>query len=222
MSGLAEEELEQAPWIVWAKRVGIALALLVVGVGVVILGRELSTPMGPKQKQMAKIRIVPDAPPPPPPPKEEKRPDPPKEAKEIKVEQPKEATPQEAEQLKMEGQGSDSGLAGLAAGSVRSEYDGQKIGGDGNRFAWFKGVLQSQIQSALQKNDKLRTSDYRIVVRLWLATDGSVSRSELAGSTGNSDLDDRLRMALSQLPPLTERPPEGLPQPVTMRLTSRS
>ena len=35
------------------------------------------------------------------------------------------------EQLKMEGQGSDDGLAGLAAGTVSQEYAGQKIGGDG-------------------------------------------------------------------------------------------
>lgn len=227
MSGLAEEEVEQAPWIVWAKRAGIAVLLLAVGAGVVWLGRGLSTPAGPQQRQMAKIRIVPDTPPPPPPPqKEEKRPEPPKDAREARVEQPREPTPQqEPEQLKMEGPGSADGLAGVAAGTVNNEYSGQVIGGGnggGSRFAWFKGVLQSQIQSALQRNEDLRKNDFRIVVRIWLSADGSVSRSELVGSTGDREVDNRVRTALAQLPPLSERPPEGLPQPVTMRLISRS
>jgi protein TonB len=222
MSGLAEEEFDDKPWLTWAKRGGIVLLLVVVGIGIVMVARQLSSKSSPQQKQMAKIRIVPDTPPPPPPPpREEKRPEP-KETKEVKVEQPKPDQPQEAQQLKMEGQGSDNGLAGVGAGTVNSEYNGQKIGGDGGRFNWFKGVLQRYVQSALQNDTRLRKDEYRVVVKLWLQPDGSVSRAELVGSSGSNDIDERLRLGLAGLPPMSERPPEGLPQPITMRLTSRS
>lgn len=223
MPGLAEEELAQPPWQLWGKRLGIGLLFIVVGVGVVLLARQFSFKPSQQQKQMAKIHIVPDTPPPPPPPpKEEKRPEPPKETKEMKIEQPKQEQPVPTEQLKMEGAGSDQGLAGLSSGPVKSEYDGQRIGDAGNRLAWFKGVYQRYVQSALQADARLRKDEYRIVVRLWLLPDGAVSRAELTASTGNVDTDERLRTALLALPPLGERVPEGLPQPVVLRLTSRS
>lgn len=223
MSGLAEEDVDESAARVWAKRGLMAVAVIAASAGVVFVAKQLTAPPGAKQKQMAKIRIVPDTPPPPPPPKEERRPEPPKEAKQVNVERPKEPAREEVEQLKMEGQGSDDGLAGLAAGPVTSEYSGQVIGSaDGSRFAWYKGVLQSQVQGALQRKEDLRNRDFRVVVRIWLAADGAVVRSELMGSTGDADLDQRVRTALAQLPPISERPPEGLPQPVTMRLISSS
>jgi protein TonB len=220
MSGLAEDEIQQAPWIIWAKRGGGAVLGLVMLFGVIYLGKELSAPASQKQKQVAKIKIVPDTPPPPPPP-EIKRPEP-KEVKEAKVEQPKpQPAPQDTEQIKMEGKGSDNGLAGVAAGTVRSDYVGGNIGDGGSRFQGYLGNLQIELNRALQKMDKLRLTDYRIVVRVWLSADGMVSRAELVGSTGNADIDERIQTALSQLPPLRERPPEGLPQPIRVRLTSR-
>jgi protein TonB len=219
MSGLAEEDVVKKAWVVWARRGAGAVMFLAVGVGVVLVARALSSPIGPQQRQMAKIRIVPDTPPPPPPPKEEKRPEP-KDRKELKVDQPKQQ-PMQAQPLKMEGDASDKGMAGVAGGTVDNEYNGQKIGDDGV-LNWFKTVLQRYVQAALQNDAKLRKDDYRVVIRLWLAPDGAVSRAELVSSTGNSDTDERLRAGLATLPPLAERPPEGLPQPVTMRVTSRS
>jgi protein TonB len=220
MSGLAENELTQAGWVAWAKRGGGVVLLILVVVGIVFLAKELGAPSSPHQKKMAKIRIVPETPPPPPP--KEEKPPPPKEVKETKIEPPKEQppTPQEAAPLKMEGQGSDNGLAGLAAGAVRSDYIGQKIG-DGNRFAGYLGLVQQELNRALQKIDKLRAADYRVIVRLWITPDGAVSRAELASSSGNQDVDERLQKALAQLSPLRERPPEDMPQPVKVRLTSR-
>lgn len=219
MSGLAESELDQAPWVVWAKRGGGSAMIVLAIAGIWFLAKNLATPMSAPQKQMAKIRIVPETPPPPPP-KEEKRPEP-KEVKENKVEQQKEQPkPMEAEALKMEGQGSDRGLAGVAAGSVSNDYIGQKIG-DGNRYASYLGLIQIELNRALQKIEKLRTAEYRVIVRVWLSPDGTVTKAELASSSGNPDVDERLRSALAQLPPLREQPPEGMPQPVRVRLTSR-
>jgi periplasmic protein TonB len=219
MSGLAETELDQAGWVIWAKRGGGAVLMLLLVVGIWFVAKTLSAPSTPHQRQIAKIRIVPDTPPPPPPPKEEKPQ--PKEVKETKIEQPKDQPkPMEAEPLKMEGQGSDKGLAGVAAGTVSSDYIGQKLG-DGNRYARYMATIQLELNRALQKVDKLRSADYRVIVHLWLNPDGTVTKAELADSTGNADLDERMRKVLAQLPPMRERPPEDMPQPVRVRLTSR-
>jgi protein TonB len=173
--------------------------------------------------------MVPDTPPPPPPPKEERRPEPPKESpKEIKLEQPKQEPPpqpQQAEQLKMEGAGSDTGLAGVAAGAVQQEYSGQKIGGTGaggsHRFAWFESAIERSIQQALQRNSRLRGVDYRVVVQVWLSPEGAISRTDLNGSTGNRETDEQIRLALAEMQPLRDKVPDGLPQPIKLRVTSR-
>lgn len=230
MAGLAETELDQSPLVLWMKRGMIALVIGALIAGAVLLVSKLTKPSAAPSRQ-AKIKlVVPDTPPPPPPPpKEEKKPEPPKDSpKEVKIEQPKtEAPPQQpAETLKMEGAGSDNGIAGIGSGTVQNDYVGQKIGsestGGGDRFKWYGGLIQAQIQAALARNAKLRGRDYRVNVRVWLLPNGTVERAELAASSGNEEVDEQVRLALAEMPPLSERPPEGLPQPVKLRVTSRS
>jgi protein TonB len=221
MSGLAEDEVEQAAWVVWAKRGGGALLLIAAVVGLVLLGQQLSTKPGAQQKQMAKIRIVPETPPPPPPPKEEPKREPPKDVKEVKVEQPKQAPPAPSEQLKMEGEGSDKGISGLIAGSVTRDYAGGPLG-NGSRFAWYGDLMQQEVRQVLAKNAKLRSGDYAVVVRIWVTPEGRVSRVELVSGSGRGDVDEMIRAALADLPPMRERPPEDMPWPVKLRVTSRS
>lgn len=234
MGGLAEEEFDQSPARVWLKRAGAALLMLLAIAGAWLALKALIKPTSAPSRQIAKITIVPNTPPPPPPPpKEEKRPEPPKESpKEIKIEQPRQEQqpqPQQAEQLKMEGQGSDSGLAGLAAGTVSQEYSGQKIGGDGGslggsnrmQFSVFANVLQRHLQEQLAKNRRLRDVDYRLVVKVWLSPGGSIERVEIANSSGNADMDDAIRTALADVSALRQTPPEDLPQPVRVRIANR-
>lgn len=228
MSGLAEEEVQRSSASVWARRAGGAL-LAVAAVGAIALVvKSLGSGASGPPRQVAKITLVPDTPPPPPP-KEDKRPEPPKESpKEVKVEQPKQdppPQPQQAEAIKMEGAGSDNGIAGVTAGTVQQEYTNQKIGGDGtgggNRFGWFESALERNVQQALQRNPNLRGKDFRVVINVWLGPDGALSRVDLNSSTGNRDADEQIRLALAEMPPLRDRVPEGLPQPVKLRITSR-
>jgi protein TonB len=228
MSGLAEDEFERPAWVIWARRGGTLLLFLALIAGVVLLARQMMKQTTAPQRQMARIAIVPNTPPPPPPPpKEEKKPEQKENPKQAEVDRPKPVAQVPDEQIKMEGAGSDTGLAGIGAGKVTNDYAGQKIGGvagdgAGSRFAWYKAVVQQMVQAALQKNARLRSTNYRVIVKIWLGADGTVARAELSDSTGNTDMDERLRTALSQLPAFGERPPEGLPQPITMRLTTRS
>lgn len=175
-----------------------------------------------KPRKPPVVTLLPDKPPPPPPPKEEKKPEPPKEdRKDVKIEPPKE-TPQPAqnEPLKMEGAAGD-GDSAFGAGTVGREYAGGNIGSAGAMQGMYAGRLQRHLQEQLSRNRKLKESDYRVTVRVWLRRDGSVEKADLAQSTGNTGLDELLREALLQVAAMREAPPETMPQPIRIRVTAR-
>lgn len=88
-------------------------------------------------------------------------------------------------------------------------------------FGWYTVQLQQHIQDALSLNDGLQGATYKIVVRVWLNGDGSVKRSDLVNTSGDEKTDRSIRQALKDLPKLAEIPPEDLPQPIRLRITSR-
>ncbi|MFH1657871.1 MAG: TonB-dependent receptor [Rhodocyclaceae bacterium] len=175
-----------------------------------------------KPRKPPVVTLLPDKPPPPPPPpKEEKKPEPPKENKDVKIEPPKEAPqPAQNEPLKMEGAAGD-GDSAFGAGTVGREYAGGNIGATGAAQGMYAGRLQRHLQEQLSRNRKLKESDYRVTVRVWLRRDGSVEKADLAQSTGNSGLDELLREALLQVAAMREAPPENMPQPIRIRITAR-
>ena len=202
------------------------VVIAVLGAAVVALVTwGIMTLMGGKSGKPRKppvVTLLPDKPPPPPPPpKEEKKPEPPKENKDVKMEPPKE-TPQPAqnEPLKMEGAAGD-GDSAFGAGTVGREYAGGNIGATGAVQGTYAGRLQRHLQEQLSRNRKLKESDYRVTVRVWLRRDGSVEKADLAQSTGNSGLDELLREALLQVAAMREAPPENMPQPIRIRITAR-
>lgn len=200
----------------------VVLALIVVGV------KSLMSEKSGRPRKPPTVTLLPDKPPPPPPPpKEEKRPEPPKDDhKEVKVVQNVEqAAPQApSEQLKMEGAAGDGG-GPFSAGTVGSDYVGGAVGTIGGAGGIGMGAyasrLQRHFQDYLRRNRKLRGSDYRVVVKLWLRRDGSLERAELAGSTGTEGLDELLRESLQQAPAMREPPPENVALPIRIRVTNR-
>jgi len=183
----------------------------------------------PARKQVMQVALVALPPPPPPPPPELKPPEP-ELKEEVKMpepvpEEPKEAdAPPPSEQLGLDdkggGPGDGFGLAARKGGRDITELGG---GGNGNRaqFAWFIGQVQTFLQDQFQKNEKLRSSDYRVVVRLWFSTDGTVERYEVVNGTGNGELDRDFEQAIAQLPRMKVAIPSDLPQPLRLRVTSR-
>lgn len=219
MSGLAEEELERSDASRWLRITGGVL-LLAAAVAVVIYLLQGLGKSGPtQQRQVTRITVLPDTPPPPPPPPPKEQP---KETKDIKQDQPKQVElPQEAQQLKMEGEAGE-GASPFAAGSVSRDYIGGKVGdGNGMQFAFFSNALQRHIQDELARNRKLKLGDYRITVKVWIGADGAIRRAELAESTGNPDTDRAIRAALTELGPLRTAVPDNLPQPIKLRITNR-
>jgi protein TonB len=166
-----------------------------------------------------KISLLPNTPPPPPPPKEEKKPEPPKEQKEVKMEQPDVKQPPAPENtLKMEGEKGDSPSA-FQAGTVTKE---NYIPGSerGNPFAFYSNLMQKFLQEELARNKALAGKEYRISVMLWLDNSGKIEKFSLTQTSGNSQTDTLLRNALAEMPPL-KAPPENMPRPVGVRISSR-
>jgi protein TonB len=213
----------------WGLRIALGVALLCL-VGMLAAGAwSLLAEKQSTKRQIVQISLLKPPPPPPPPPPPEVKPPEPEIKEAIKAPEPDpqpkaDDAPPPGEQLGLDADGSGDGDAfGLAA--KKGGRDITTIGGGaGNnraQFAWFTGMVQSLLQEQFQKNDKLRRADYRAVVKVWFAPDGTIERFELAGSSGDAEIDQNLKLSLSELPRLKQPPPEDMPQPVKLRVTSR-
>lgn len=203
-----------------------ALALIAAIAGIVM--SFMTEGKSKKRTVIQQIAVMRPPPPPPPPKPEEKPPEPEIEKQEVKMPEPD--TPPEPQQadapaspdLGVDAQGTGNGdsfgLVGKPGGKDITTIGG---GGGGNKFTWYAGLVQGEIQKALARNSKLRGAEFKAVVRIWLAADGKVQRSELAGSTGNAETDGLIKLALAEMQPLRESPPADMPQPIRLRVTSR-
>ena len=178
----------------------------------------------PRKPTVQQIAILRPPPPPPPPKREEKPPEIKKE--EVKLPPPpQEQAPKEAEGKeagKDLGVDAEGGAGGDAFGLVGRKGGRDLLAGDGgarSQFAFYTSMIQQQIQDELSRNKKLK-GDYRAVVRIWLAADGRIQKVDLAGSTGNADVDGTLRNALADIT-FRQPPPQNMPQPVRLRISSR-
>lgn len=211
-------EGQKPAWMRWG---GVALGLVIavmLGFGLKDLLVSDKPAKKPKLQQITLIK------PPPPPPPEQKPPEPEVMKEEVKLQ---EVEPPPEQQADAPPPGQDLGVDAEGAGSgdgfglVGRKGGRDLLAGAGGRFAGYTGLLRQQIQEYLTKDKRLRTADYKAVVKVWLARDGRVERYELTGSTGNPDTDKAINLALASLPPVREQPPEDMPQPVKLRITSR-
>ncbi|MGB6310722.1 MAG: hypothetical protein WBF89_23305 [Steroidobacteraceae bacterium] len=196
----------------WLRRAVIGVGMLGFVGAVVWGGINLSHgPAGPK-RQMARIMILPDIPPPPPPP--EIKVPPKEEQPKQQIETPKQETPPEPEQLKMEGQAGE-GPSAFASGEVKQDYIGGDIG-NGSRYAAYVGHLEQLIQDELTRH-KLRVTNVKLFV--WLAPDGTVQRLSVAG--GDGEAERSVRAALADLNRVDEAPLADMPMPVGLQISVR-
>jgi hypothetical protein len=211
---------------VWLKRIVLILVglsvLAAIGYGI----SQLTSGGAPQKKQMTKIKLLPDTPPPPPPPPPKEPPkEQPKEApKEVPKEMPKPAETPPAENLKMEGAAGD-GPSPFASGPVTNDYKGgdvKTIGSDGGaKFNWYAGLVKSQIENALEQDKNITQGQYKLVVSVWLKPNGDVERVELIQSDAKDEVEAAVKAALNNMPHMREAPPEGMPQPIKLRISAR-
>lgn len=206
----------------------LPLALIVAGVVAVggglawlVLGSLDDGPAGAPKKNIQQVQLIR---PPPPPPEVEPPPPPPPEEVDVPEPEPEPEVADSDEPPPGEQLGLDAdGVAGSDAFGLAARKGGRDLlasGSDG-RFAWYGNLVKNDIMERLAEVREIRQDRYSIVVRLWLAPDGSVQEFKLAGSTGDAELDRQLLSALGALGRISETPPPGLPQPVRVRIVSR-
>ena len=199
-----------------------ALGVTALVLGLLAYGaRALMSEAGHKRHQVQQISLIRPPVPPPPPPQVEK----PKEEvkQEIKEPEPKDDSPPPDAPLGLDAKGTSGsdgfGLAGRPGGREITSL-GDTGAGDGRGFLFYANQLQAQLQDELNQQKKLKGSDYRATVAVWIGQDGHVQRVDLTGSTGDSDTDKVLREAIAGARRL-KAPPANMPQPLRLRITSR-
>lgn len=201
---------------------GMFLLLFAIAVVMVIRNFILSDekPIAPRVQQISLVQ-------PPPPKPEEKPPELEKQKieeeirQEVDVPEPQqEAQPDEppaGQNLALDADGSaGSDSFGLAANKGGRSLIGS---GGGSRFAWYTSTIQQAIRDALARN-KANNGEYKAIIKLWINADGSVKRFELSGSSGKAEIDQAITLAMEQLKAINE-PPEDMPQPIKLRISSR-
>ena len=95
------------------------------------------------------------------------------------------------------------------------------LAGVGGPLVRFAGQVQKLIQQALYTDDEIRRHEYSVLLKVWVAFDGSIERTELAGSTGNNAVDEKIESAIAALPRVSAAPPPDMPMPIKLRITAR-
>jgi len=216
----------------WLRRLpvllGIAFSLLIV-LGVWFLKDNFHKP--PQTKKVVQQITMIQPPPPPPPPPEIKPPEP--EIKEEKIEEPipdkePEPAPEEANEPPAAELGLDAnGTAGSDGFGLAARKGGRSIlgGTPGSSILWYGGQIKRQVEDNLQNlltDTAAMKTGYSVIVNVWVGPDGRITRGELAAGSGKADVDQAIRAALPKLrASIGKAPPDNMPQPVKIRLTSR-
>ncbi len=212
----------------WLRRLpvllGIAISLLIVLGGWFLKDNFHKPPQ--TKKVVQQITMIQ-----PPPPPEIKPPEP--EIKEEKIEEPipdkePEPAPEEANEPPAAELGLDAnGTAGSDGFGLAARKGGRSIlgGTPGSSILWYGGQIKRQVEDNLQNllNDTAAMKNgYSVIVNVWVGPDGRITRGELAAGSGKADVDQAIRAALPKLrASIGKAPPDNMPQPVKIRLTSR-
>jgi TonB family protein len=82
----------------------------------------------------------------------------------------------------------------------------------------YYGRIQAGLRQVFCTDERARLGGYRIAVSLWIGSSGTVRRSALLDSTGNTALDATLDQAIRDMN-IGEAPPTGFTQPIIMIVT---
>ena len=217
------------------KMIPVIIALVVLGIliwGAVKFFSSLSSQVPPPKKEPQQIKLVaPPPPPPPPPPPEIEEPPEPEDEPEPEEPEPEpepddSPEPDQADDLDA---ASDELVSDAAVGNCTGPLCLKKgkpkctVGcGKGDAaYTRFAGSLKQALTRMLSDDESVRKSAYNVIVEVWITEDGRIERANLVKGTGDSKTDDALELALSGGKRLGLVPPEGMPQPVKLRVVSR-
>jgi periplasmic protein TonB len=216
---------------------------LVIGIAVLLLGgvgylgmKALNSGHSTSSSRDDDMRIALPPPPPPPPPKQQPTPPPqqqptPEQQEQKMVEQiptqeeKKEEAPKEkpdapaplGTSITGPGGGADLGL-GSGLGSGGGWGNG---GGGGSKYGWYASEVQNGVADALRSNPKTRKASMNVVVRIWADASGHVTKVRLAGTTGDTPLDNAIQGDVLGSLQFKDAPPADMPMPIVMRLSAQ-
>jgi TonB family protein len=84
----------------------------------------------------------------------------------------------------------------------------------------YGGLVRSAVHQALLNHRSSIGGSYRVTLKLWIRRDGQVIDLAAADSSGDAHRDLAIAQAVRGLK-ISAPPPEGLPQPVVLTITSR-
>ena len=152
-------------------------------------------------------------PPPPPPPDKQDIPDP--------QQQPDPTPSKEPAPSQNLGLDTEGGAGGDAFGLVGNKGGRDITATGGSAFAWYAGLLKDQIQSLLNGDEHVRSGQFRVSLRVWVAEDGSVRRVEIMHGSGSADRDRAIETDLQQLKRLSQAPPAGMPDVISLEVRAQ-
>ena len=177
------------------------------------------------KKKIQQITLVKPPPPPPPPPKIEKPPE--QEIKQAEVDIPEPEAMEEIPDIAdappagdLLGLDADGGAGSDGFGLIGRKGGRGLLSGAGDPNVVYASQLQHEIEDALAQIDELRSFAYSVRADIWVDAMGQVSKVVLVTSTGRKEMDKRLVAVIEDVSLLTTVP-EGLPQPIKYRLSSR-
>ncbi len=201
---------------------GAAFALLMIMGFVWFVRTMMAAKTANPQRMIETVQLIQ---PPPPPPPDQPPPPPPEKTEEALPKDtpepsPKDQEPPPAGPLGLDAQGAAGedafGLAARAGG-------GDLVGGNGNAaFAWYTNRLKDAILNKLSGDGRIGSKKFSLSVRVWIEADGRIKQVKLATTTGDGALDKAIEADLSSLVQLSDAPPLEMPQPVSLKIVSRS
>ncbi len=208
--------------------VGWAIGLVLGALALWLMGKFFSLKSEPEpQRKVQQIAVLRPPPPPKPP---EKPPEPQKVKEEVKLDEPKPVDePKPADSPKSdpppdtlagarEGSGPGDGF-GMSGGANRAPVIGGG-GGGGMSQTLFANNVARHIAQELARLGALRNIEYRVDLRVWLGRDGRIERSEITRGSGDPEVDRLVAEGLTRIGALRQPPPDGMAQPLRIRLTS--
>jgi protein TonB len=193
----------------------VLLVLVVLGIRYVMASKG--------SKPDRQVQIVQIVRPPPPPPEDQPPPPPPEKVDEpLPQDQPEPSPSDEAAPSQQLGLDAEGGAGGDAFGLAARKGGHDITGGGGAVFAWYTQILKDAIVERLSNDKALRSKKFTIIVKVWVGPDGQVQNARLSNASGNHDLDGAIEAALGRLGRLREAPPIEMPQPISLRIVSRS
>jgi protein TonB len=198
--------------------IGIAVVLLVApAIGFIrhIINSSASKP--PRNVQIVQLirpPPPPDVPPPPPPPEEEPVP--------IKQSEPEPTSSEENSQSDRLGLDADGGAGNDAFGLAARKGGQDLLGAGGAAFAWYTGRLKDEVVEKVSADARLRSKKYTVSVRVWIDPDGRIKDVKISSSSGNRELDQAIEASVAAIQRLDQPPPLEMPQPVSLKIVSRS